>query len=166
MPYLEIFARTTIIYLFIIGGFRISGKRKAGQMSPFDFILMMLIANAVQNAMTGPDVTLAGGMLSAGTLLMLNALMARLTWRHPLFRRLSEGMPTLLVHKGHVVQANLDREEIPLSELHQALREHDVASIEDVRMAVLEVDGTISVLKNDELQGGAKPHHRIRFLKK
>lgn len=166
LTYIEIFLRSTVIYILILLGIRLSGKRHVGQMSPFDLVFMMLIANAVQNAMTGPDVTLGGGIVAAATLLIWNGLFTMLAWRNRFFRKWTEGTPTVLVNRGTVVQDHLDAEKITVPELHQALREHDVATIEDVRLAVLEVDGTISVLKNDEFHNGGKPHHRIRFLRR
>lgn len=159
----EIVIRTTIIYLVIVIGFRLSGTRQVGQMTPFDLALLLLIANAVQNAMTGPDTSLSGGIVAAVTLLIANALVSRVVWRHRRIRKWLEGTPRLLIHKGRILMENLEREKVTVDELHEALREHGIASIADVGLAVLEVDGTISVLKNDELPTPARPHHRIRL---
>lgn len=161
---LEIALRTTIVYIVMLIGIRLTGKREVGQMTPFDLILILLIANAVQNAMVGPDVSLTGGLMSAVTLLVLNALVTRVAWSHKKIRRWVEGTPTLLIHNGRVLKDHLDKERLTLDDLHQALREHGVASVADVKVAVLEVDGTVSVLKYDDLPEVTRPHHRIRFL--
>jgi len=163
---LEIALRTLVIYLVVLVGIRLLGKREVGQMTPFDLVLLLLIANAVQNAMTGPDTTVTGGMVAAITLLMANALVTRIVFRHKKIRRWVEGSPTLLVHSGAVVQENLTKEKISLDELQQALREHGIESVQDVHIAVLEVDGSISVLKKDELPKASAPHRLIRFLRK
>lgn len=159
----EIVIRTTIIYFVILIGFRLTGKRQVGQMAPFDLALLLLIANAVQNAMTGPDTSLSGGIVAAVTLLIANTLVSRVAWQHRRVRKWVEGTPRLLIHKGRIVVENLQREKVTIDELHEALREHGIASVSDVGLAVLEVDGTISILKNDELPAPARPHHRIRL---
>ena len=163
---LGIALRTLIIYMFVFLGIRLLGKRDVGQMTPLDLVLLLLIANAVQNAMTGPDTTVVGGLAAAATLLVINALVTRLLWRHKKIRRLVEGTPTLLIRHGKLLTQNLTKENLSIDDLLQALREHGVATMEDVSLAVLEIDGSISVLKNDDLPTVARQHHRIRFLQK
>lgn len=163
---LEIIARTAIIYIAVLVGMRLSGKRQVGQMTPFDLVVLLLIANAVQNAMTGPDTSLVGGLVAAATLLGLNAIISRLALRSKRVRHVVEGTPTLLVHSGKVVHENLAREGIGEDELVQALREHGVATVEEVQGAVLEIDGSISVIKKDEMPKTHQAHHRIRFLRR
>src|SRR5512136_2899887 len=89
----EIALRTGVIYLLVLLGIRLTGKREVGQMTPFDLVLLLLIANVVQNAMTGPDTSLIGGLVGATTLLGINAVMGRLVWRHRRLRQLVEGTP-------------------------------------------------------------------------
>ena len=163
---LEIAFRAAIIYLVVLIGIRLAGKKEVGQMTPFDLVLLLLIANAVQNAMTGPDTSVTGGLVAALTLLTLNYLVNYSVWRYQKTRHLLEGTPTLLVHSGKIFKKNLAKERITLEELQQALREHGIEKIDDVKLAVLEVDGAISVLKNEDMPQEIKPHHRIRFLKK
>ena len=158
--------RTLIIYVFVLIGLRLSGKREVRQMTPFDLVLLILLANAVQNAMTGTDTSLAGGIAAALTLLIANFLVAKLLFSHKKLRNFVEGTPTILVHKGVVLKENLKSEELTFDELKQALREHQVADISDVGLAVLEIDGSISVLKNDEMPTDSLPHHRIKLLKR
>jgi uncharacterized membrane protein YcaP (DUF421 family) len=163
---LEVALRTAIIYGVVLIGIRLTGKREVGQMASYELVLILLIANAVQNAMTGPDTSLTGGVVGACTLLLANAAVTRISSRSRKVRTLLEGTPTILIHQGKVLKKNLEKEHIAHEELEQALREHGVASIGEVGIAVLEVDGTISVLKKDELPTVVRPHHRIRFVMK
>ena len=155
--------RTAIIYVFILAGFRLMGKREIGQMTPFDLVLL-LIANAVQNAMTGPDTSVAGGVAAAGVLFLINFCVDRWMLGHRLVRRWFMGSPTLLIHDGEILDDHLRREGIARETLEAALREHGVFSPADVSLAVLEMDGSISVLKKDDIVPGPRPHRHIRFL--
>src|SRR5512137_2633115 len=94
---LEIILRTAVVYFVILLGIRLTGKREIGQMTPFDLALLLLISNAVQNAMTGPDTSVTGGIVAAGTLLFLNAAVTRIVWRNRKVRRIVEGTPRLLI---------------------------------------------------------------------
>jgi uncharacterized membrane protein YcaP (DUF421 family) len=163
---LEVALRTVVIYAVVLVGLRITGKREVGQMASYELVLILLLANAVQNAMTGPDTSLTGGVVGACTLLLANGLVTRVSSRSKKVRTLLEGTPTILIHQGKVIQKNMKKENIAHEELEQALREHGVSSFAEVGIAVLEVDGTISVLKKDELPSVARPHHRIRFIMK
>jgi len=151
------------VYIAVLVGLRLTGKREVGQMTPFDLVLLILIANAVQNAMTGPDNSVSGGLVAAGTLLLLNFLISRFVFRNRRLRRIVEGTPTILIHNGQLVMKNLESEHITPDELDQSLREHGVPTPEEVGLAVLEIDGSISVLRKDELPMKERPHHRFRF---
>jgi uncharacterized membrane protein YcaP (DUF421 family) len=148
-PWYAILARAALVYVAVLIGLRLTGKRQIGQMAPFDLVLILLIANAVQNAMVGSDTSLVGGLLAAGVLLGLNLAVSRLNQVFPVFRRLAEGGPVVLVSQGVVNERALRREAIDENELEQAVREHGVGELEDVEMAVLEVDGSISVVPKD-----------------
>jgi uncharacterized membrane protein YcaP (DUF421 family) len=163
---LEVAFRTVIVYAVVLAGIRLTGKREVGQMASFELVLILLLANAVQNAMTGPDTSLAGGIVGACTLLLTNAIVTRASSRSRKVRTALEGTPTVLVLKGSVVKKNMEKEHIAIEELEQALREHGISAMNDVGIAVLEVDGSISVLKNDELPSVVRPHHHIRFVVK
>ena len=143
---LNIILRTVVVYVVVLAGLRLAGKREIGQMTVFDLVVLLLIANAVQNAMVGPDTSLVGGLVAAVVLLLLNAAVARLRLRWPRLRRLVEGTPTLLVLHGEVITDHLRREGVDPETLVAALREHGVAELADVEMAVLEIDGSISVV--------------------
>ncbi len=155
--------RTAVVYLVVLVGLRLAGKREIGQLTVFDLVVLLLIANAVQNAMVGPDTSLTGGVLAAVVLLILNAVVARLRLRWPRLRRIIEGSPTLLVLHGEVLIDHLRREGLDQDTLEAALREHGVAKVRDVEMAVLEIDGSISVVPVS-----AETHHirrPVRYLK-
>jgi uncharacterized membrane protein YcaP (DUF421 family) len=164
---LEIALRTGVIYLLVLIGIRISGKREVGQMTPFDLVLLLLLSNSVQNAMTGPDTSLAGGAIAAATLLILNYLVAEVSGGNRRFRKYIQGQPSLLVHDGEVIQAHMAKEHVSMDELGRALREHGVGTCKEAALAVLEVDGSISVLKYDDITPTASTHlNRRRFLKR
>jgi uncharacterized membrane protein YcaP (DUF421 family) len=163
-PLVEITLRTAVVYLVIWIGLRLTGKREVGQMMPLDLAMLILLANAVQNAMTGPDTSLIGGLVAATTLLIINAGLTRVAWRHRKIRRFVEGTPTLLIRHGKILNENLTKEKLDIDDLHQALREHGIVSVAEVALAVLEIDGAISVLKNDDLPKISRPHHRMQFL--
>ncbi len=163
---LQIFVRTAVIYSVVLLGVRLSGKREVGQMTPFDLTLLLLLSNAVQNAMTGPDTSLAGGVVAALTLLVLNYVVADVSGANRRFRKLVQGQPSLLVHDGKIIEAHMAREHVSMDELERALREHGIGNVHDVALAVLEVDGSISVLKYEDVKPEAVPHRRLRFLQK
>jgi uncharacterized membrane protein YcaP (DUF421 family) len=164
---LEIVARTAVIYIIVLVGVRLSGKREVGQMTPFDLTLLLLISNAVQNAMTGQDTSLAGGIVAATTLLVMNYFVAEVSGGNRRFRKFVQGQPSLLVHDGQVIASHMAKEHISVDELQRSMREHGIATFHDVALAVLEVDGSISFLKYDEIKPDANTHlvHR-KFLQK
>jgi uncharacterized membrane protein YcaP (DUF421 family) len=163
---LEIVLRTTIIYVLVLVGIRLTGKREVGQMTPFDLTLLLLLSNSVQNAMTGPDTSLVGGIIAALVLLVLNYILAEASGVNRRFRKLIQGSPSLLVHNGEVVTAHMAKEHVSMDELNRAFREHGCVDAKDVALAVLEVDGSISVLKNDDIPESVNPHRRLKFLKR
>jgi len=164
---LEVALRTAVVYGVVLAGVRLSGKREVGQMTPFDLTLLLLISNAGQNAMTGPDTSLLGGVVAASTLLLLNYLIAEVSGGNRRFRKFVQGQPSLLVHDGEVITSHMAKEHVSMDELHRALREHGISSCKDVALAVLEVDGSISCLKYDEIKPTANSHlARRKYLQK
>jgi len=166
---LQVLLRTGAIYLLVLVGVRLSGKREVGQMTPFDLTLLLLLSNSVQNAMTGPDTSLMGGAVAACTLLLLNYLVADLSGLNRRFRKLIQGQPSLLVHDGKVIESHMAKEHVSMDELHRALREHGIGSVDQVALSVLEVDGSISCLKYDEIKPDANTHlaaGRRRFIQR
>jgi uncharacterized membrane protein YcaP (DUF421 family) len=159
--------RTFVIYLVVLLGVRLSGKREVGQMTPFDLTLLLLISNSVQNAMTGPDNSLIGGIAAAMTLLLMNYIIAELSGANRRFRKFVQGQPSLLIHDGQVIPAHMAKEHVSMDELERALRERGISSYHDVAIGVLEVDGSISCLKYDDLNPSAHSHLvRRKYLQK
>src|SRR5213079_2167370 len=164
---IEIVLRTIAIYTVVLLGVRLSGKREVGQMTPFDLTLLLLISNSVQNAMTGPDTSLIGGIAAAITLLLLNYLVAEVSGTNQRFRKLVQGQNTLLIHDGEIITAHMAKEHVSMDELERSLREHGISSYHDVVLGVLEVDGSISCLKYDELNPASHNHMvRRKYLQK
>jgi uncharacterized membrane protein YcaP (DUF421 family) len=163
---LDVAVRTTVVYLALLAVLRLTGTRQLGQMSTFDLVLLLIIANAVQNAMVGPDTSLAGGLVAAGVLIAWHTLFQRLRFSSRGMRRLLAGEGIMLIHHGAVLREHCQRAGVTPDELLQALREHGVPTTEDVRLAVLEPDGAISVIRNDDVIPGTRPHHRIKAIKR
>ena len=147
--------RTVVVYFFILVGFRLAGKREVGQLAPFDFALVLLIANSVQNAMVGPDTSLVGGLVAATILLLVNWGLGRITASNKAVERLVRGEARVLVSRGHVHEDSLQKEGISHKELMQALRESGCSSVQECRLGVLEVDGTITVIPMKAAANGA-----------
>src|ERR1700749_4533533 len=146
---LQIVVRTGVIYLLVLIGVRLSGKREVGQMTPFDLTLLLLLSNSVQNAMTGPDTSLVGGMVAASVLLVLNYLVANLSGANRRFRKFIQGEPSMLIHDGQIIEAHMAKEHVSMDELQRAMREHGISDYHQVAIGVLEVDGSMSFLKYD-----------------
>jgi uncharacterized membrane protein YcaP (DUF421 family) len=140
--------RTIVVYFFVLAGLRLTGKREVGQLAPFDFALILLIANAVQNAMVGPDTSLTGGLAAAGVLLLVNYVLGRWAASSRTVERLVRGKARILVYRGQVQEDALRDERMSHEELMQALRENGCAALSECRLVVLEVDGTVSVLQH------------------
>jgi uncharacterized membrane protein YcaP (DUF421 family) len=146
VPLWEIIARTAVVYIAVLGLLRLGGKRELGQMSPADFVVILIIANAVQNAMNGGDASLIGGIVSAATLLGVNYALGRFGRGVPFLGRLFAEEPALLLQDGRLIKEALEREHVEVQEIEMAAREHGIADLGDVAAAVLEVDGSISII--------------------
>jgi uncharacterized membrane protein YcaP (DUF421 family) len=149
VPWYEILLRTFVVYLTVLVLLRLAGKRELGQMTPFDLVVILVIANAVQNAMTGGDNSLTGGIIAATTLTVVNIAVGRWGSRVPLFRRLVVSKPTLLLRDGKPFEEAMAREHIDRQELEMAAREHGIAELSGVDVAILEEDGSISIVPKD-----------------
>jgi uncharacterized membrane protein YcaP (DUF421 family) len=163
-PAWGIVVRSIAVYGAVFAGLRLMGKRELGQMTVFDLVVVLLIANAVQNAMVGPDASLQGGILAAVVLLVVNRALAAFRLRGGKWGRLIEGTPTVLVEDGRFVEAHLHKEGVEHDELEMAAREHGLASVRDVKLAVLEVDGSISIVPEGSQVLRSRKH--VRQLRK
>ena len=161
--FFDISFRAATVYLFMIFAIRIFGKKELSQLSITDLVLILLISNAVQNAMVGPDTSLSGGLFAAITLFILNYLFKLLLYKSNLFSRIVEGDSYMLIYKGDIIERNMRSQRITLSEIEAVVREHGVASIQDVELAILEKDGNISVLSK-ELKGQTMHQRKSKKL--
>ncbi|HLV80828.1 MAG TPA: YetF domain-containing protein [Chthonomonadaceae bacterium] len=143
---LAIAARTVIVVVFLIVGLRLLGKRELGQMNIYDLALIMALANAVQNAMTSGNGNLSVGFVSAGALIGVGKLLSLLFARSSRWEARIVGTPTLVVYEGKLVESSLRREHLSEEQVMMALRQHGLTDLDQVEMAVLEVDGSLSVV--------------------
>lgn len=150
VPVLELALRAAIIYIFLLLLMRLGGKRQIGQLAPYDLVMLLIISNALQNAMNGGDESLTGGFVLAGSVVALNSIVAWLTSKSRRLESLVDGQPRLLIWDGKADTTVLNEEKISDSELATALREAGCFAISDARIAVLETNGRVSVLRRGE----------------
>lgn len=142
---LELLIRVIMVYGFILFLLRISGKRQLGQLSAIEFVSILLISNAVQNAMNAGDNSLVGGLVLAAGLVALSTVTSVLSYRNKFFRHLVEGTPTILIRHGKVIEPCLKRERVTREDLVVMLRRQGIHHIPDIELAIMESDGTLSV---------------------
>jgi uncharacterized membrane protein YcaP (DUF421 family) len=157
-PWWEFCVRGIVIYSFLLTILRITGKRQVGQLAPFDLILLLVLSNAVQNAMIGDDTSILGGCITAATLIAMNYFVSWATFKSKWLASIVEGRPIRLVHDGHVDERNLHRVKLTVHELNAALRAEGVACIDHVQLAVLENTGRISVICKEKKNGDGGDH--------
>ena len=165
IPWTHLVIRAVIIYVVFFIGLRLFGKRELGQFTTFDLVLVLLIANALQPAITGPDTSVTGGVIIIGVLLIFNRGVALLRSRWPWFDALIDPPPTVVVQDGEISKAALDKEGLSITDVEMAIREHGVNKLSDVKQAVLENDGSISVVTTGS-GDRYRRRRRVRFLKR
>ena len=144
-PWWELVVRCIIVYFFMLFLLRFSGKRQIGQLAPFDLVLLLILSNAVQNAMNAGDNSLLAGIILATTLVSLNYLVGLATYKSKRLEALVEGRPEVLIHNGKLYESVMKKQQITHHELNAALRDAGCASIQEVQFAVLENNGKITV---------------------
>jgi uncharacterized membrane protein YcaP (DUF421 family) len=149
VPVLEKVVRSIVVYVFLLVAFRLAGKRQLGQMTAFDLVVLLIISNVVQNALIGNDSSLGGGLIGATVILLLNAVVAWVTFRYKRVERVVEHTPTVLVRHGRILSESLRRERLSLPELRAALRREGVVSVRGLRYVILEEDGRLSVIRRE-----------------
>ena len=159
-PAWAIVMRSVLVFLAVFVGLRLAGKREVGQMTVFDLVVILLIANAVQNAMVGADFSVQGGIVAAATLLLLDRTMALTRLHGGRWGRLIEGTPSVLVEDGQLIEPHLRREKLERQELEMVMREHGIDSLENVKLAVLETDGAISIVPRTSTVVRTRKHVR------
>ena len=143
----EFVARAVVVYLFLLVLLRLTGKRQVGQLAPFDLVLLLVLSNAVQNSMNGGDNSITGGMILASTLVALNWCVGWLVYRSKRLEALIEGRPVIVVHDGRVDHDAMRKTQMTMHELESSLRSQGCTGPEEVRFAVLENNGHITVIK-------------------
>src|SRR5437762_825648 len=133
--------RTVIVYVALVFLLRIFGKRELAQLNPFDLVVLLLLSNAVQNAIIGPDNTLVGGLVGAITLLVLNYLVVRFMFKHKRLDQILEGTPTVLIERGQLCRDKLARELLTESELQAVAHRQGFANLDEVESCILEPGG-------------------------
>jgi uncharacterized membrane protein YcaP (DUF421 family) len=146
VPWWELIVRSLLVYAALIVLLRVSGKRQVGQLAPFDLVLLLVLSNAVQNSMNGGDNSLVGGLISAVTLVGANYIVGKATFNSKRLEAIIEGRPQIIVHNGKVFEDVMAKAQLTHHELQAALRQAGCACVEDVQSAVLENNGSISVL--------------------
>jgi len=147
--YLKIVLSSVAVYLFIIVAIRLFGKKELAQLSIIDLVFILLISNAVQNAMVGSDSSLVGGLVAASSLFVVNYLFKYLLYKFPKLGSVVQGEELLLINSGKLNLSNMTKARITHEELLEAVREHGVSEISKVDLAILEIDGNISIISND-----------------
>jgi uncharacterized membrane protein YcaP (DUF421 family) len=157
---LIIAAKTAAVYVFLILGLRVLGKRELGQMNLYDLVMIIVLGNAVQNAMINGDNTLFGGFVAAFVLLVMNRGFNALVLKSPRIERLMVGEPVVIVHDGLPVSGAMKRQGITMDQVDAALREHGIGELSKVHLCVLEVDGTLSCVSTEGSIYRSKRHYR------
>lgn len=148
--YLDIILRSLAVYGFMLVAIRLTGKKELSQLNTTDVVLILLISNAVQNAMVGTNTSLVGGLVAAAVLFMLNFALKKVMYKNKKLRDLISQHPEILIHSGKLNFDALSKLDITNEELEEAMREHGVEKYKDVKLAILEVDGNISIISGDE----------------
>lgn len=166
--YINIAIRAISVYLFMLIALRIFGKKELAQLSVVDLVFILLISNAVQNAMIGPDTSLSGGIIAAASLFAANYTLKKVLYKNRGFNRLLQGNAVSLIYKGKINELNLKKAQISLQELEAVLREHGLNSPSDVDLAMLEVDGNVSIVSNNFQNHSTKPlpRHKKQHIDK
>jgi uncharacterized membrane protein YcaP (DUF421 family) len=149
-PYLDIVIRSSAVYLFMIIALRLFGKKELSQLNTADVILILLISNSVQNAMVGNNTTLWGGLAAATILFAINFVIKKLLFKYKKFSEFMLEKPEILIHNGTLDFKTLGKLNITSDELKEAMREHGIEYFKDVKLAMLEIDGNISIISGDQ----------------
>jgi uncharacterized membrane protein YcaP (DUF421 family) len=165
IPWTHLVVRAVIIYVVFFIGLRLFGKRELGQFTTFDLVLVLLVANALQPAITGPDNSVTGGVIIIAILLLFNRGVAMVRSRWPWFDALIDPPPTVVVQDGQISKPALEKEGLSDTDVEMAIREPGVEKLSDVKQAVLENDGSISVVTTGS-GDRYRRRRRVRFLKR
>lgn len=164
VPWWEFVIRGVVVYTFLIILLRMTGKRQIGQLSPFDLVLLLIISNAVQNSMNAGDNSLVGGLISATSLVAINYLLGLLTFKSRRLEDLVEGRPQILVHNGLIFEDIMYDAKLTRQELDSTLRQLGFFELKDVKLAILENNGKVTVQGYDKLDSNSKKPRKQKGL--
>lgn len=162
-PYIDITLRSVAVYFFMIIALRIFGKKELSQLNTADVILILLISNSVQNAMVGADTSLYGGIIAAFSLFLINFIFKKVMLKSKFIKGLVQDKPEILIHNGKTEFKTLARLGITSEELEEAMREHGIEYYKDVKLAMFEIDGNISIISGNE--NLKQTHHKRKAHK-
>ncbi len=156
-PWLSVCVHTLVIYLFLIAAFRLLGRRHLAQLTVIDLVILIVLGSAVETSMIAGNTSLAAGLISAGTLLLVNRVLTGVLLRSKRLRHLVVGDPILLVHQGQLIEEHLRRTGLTETDLLEAIRERGYDTVDKVKFAVLETDGAIHVIPMDAPTSQTRP---------
>ena len=162
-PILDIIIRSAAVYFFMMIALRLTGKKQLSQLNTTDVILILLISNAVQNAMVGNNTSLLGGVIAASVLFIINFILRKLMYKYRKLGEFLQEKPEILIHDGKLDFKILSKLSITSNELKEAMREHGVENFEHVKLAMLEVDGNISIISGETSL--RQSHHKRKIHK-
>ena len=161
--YLDITLRSVAVYFFMIIALRIFGKKELSQLNTADVILILLISNSVQNAMVGANTSLYGGIIAAFSLFLINYIFKKVMLKSKFIKELVQNKPEVLIHNGKIEFKTIARLGITAEELEEAMREHGIEYYKDVKLAMFEIDGNISIISGNE--NLKQTHHKRKVHK-
>lgn len=156
--------RPAIVYFLLVIGLRIAGKREMAQLNTFDMVVLLTLSNTVQNAIIGNDNSLSGGIIGAATLLLLNAFVVKMMYRHRSLEHFVEGEPSTLIRDGKIKTAVLQKESISIEELSEAAHKQGISSLTEVDSAVIDPDGVISFTKKESTMEALRHRELIKRI--
>lgn len=165
-PIFEIVIRSVVVYLCIVIGIRLFGKKELSQLSVIDLVFILLISNSVQNAMVGQDSSLLGGIIAALSLFLVNYILKNVFYKSKRISEFFQGDPLMLIYHGKPIVEHMAKAKFSMDDLEAAVREHGVEYIKDVDLAVLEIDGNISILSKDFQHRTVKRRHAHKAISK
>jgi uncharacterized membrane protein YcaP (DUF421 family) len=163
IPFAEKIIRTAVVYVFLLLGLRLAGKRELSQLNPFDLVVLLLLANTVQNAIIGNDNSLIGGLTGAAALLVMNGIVVRVLYHYGKLDRI-EGKPDTLIRNGRLLRHHLERELITVAELEAAARRQGIESLAHVNECRLETGGALTFIQRHPTTDEERHHESLGML--
>lgn len=164
IPWLEKILRPIFVYIALVIGLRLAGKRELAQLNTFDLVVLLTLSNTVQNAIIGADNSVTGGLIGAATLLVMNYLVVRFVYGHRKLEQMIEGKAEILISRGRIREETLKREAISLDELKTAAHKQGFTSLNDIEQAILEPDGSLSFTSKQPKSVEARHHELMNKL--